>query len=225
MFGKVIKSVSIPGYGGVFIFELPETIRIIEDGVEREVPTDELRRRFPGLLTIPSPYSGLCQPSGSMSHQSDSDSLVNHVGRKGGELPSEQKVPIDDRSLNGNSGVERTLGVREVAAILGCSPRTVHALCSSGRLTFHWVGKKRGFRPGDLEEYWERERVAQRKRTGPRKSVDDLDEDAVRSTSRTTLDEKKKGGQTSDSAPKAKASIEVSKASRLRQLRAEMRKW
>jgi excisionase family DNA binding protein len=226
MFGKIIKNVTIPGYGGVSVFELPETIMIIEDGVEREVPTEELRRLFPGLLTFPSPYSGPYRGPCSMSHRLDSsDNLIEgHCEKSEGSNDATIDQRSVSRSATENSRIERSIDVKEAADILGCSTRTVHALCTRGQLSFHWVGNKRGFRPDDLKDYWGQGRIAPKKRTGPRKSVDDLDGDAVRCALRTTLD-KKKGGQTSEGAPITEISSEVSKASRLRKLRAEMRKW
>ena len=51
-------------------------------------------------------------------------------------------------------GPKPDIKVATVAKILGCSPKTVHRLCNEGRLSFHWVGKRRKFRITDLEEFW-----------------------------------------------------------------------
>jgi excisionase family DNA binding protein len=52
-----------------------------------------------------------------------------------------------------------SLNVRKTARILGCCTKTVVKLCEAGELRFHWVGKKRMFRPEDLESFWHRKRI------------------------------------------------------------------
>ena len=57
------------------------------------------------------------------------------------------------------TGIGRSLDVREVAKLLGCSAKTVHRLCDEGQLNSHWVGNRRMFRNEDILEFWEAQKI------------------------------------------------------------------
>jgi excisionase family DNA binding protein len=131
------KTIIIPGYGFKAFYEASDTAIEIDDTGERQVPISGVWDEF---------CSGL---SASIAAKK-----------------SESKVVAESEPIRGQSAVGdketrigRSLDVREVAKLLGCSVKTVHNLCDKGQLNSHWVGNRRMFRHEDVLEFWEAQKI------------------------------------------------------------------
>jgi excisionase family DNA binding protein len=226
--GKPVKTFIVPGIGGVTLFEAPETLTVIEDGLATEMPTDEVRRRLPSLFTIPTapygyppfavpscvspaPPAPECAAGGPVdpSQPAEKTSASEHRRDVGSPATDGVADTCSDpsRSLVNSSDsfapdLPRTLGVRETAKILGCGTKTVHRLCNAGRLVFHWLGNRRRFRPENLLDFWETEQISKKEKARLRNAVDGPLRTGVHSASR-VVSVHGKGGVRQSSDPKS----------------------
>ena len=196
--GPYRKTIIIPGYGFKVFLEAPTQSIVIDEDGERQVLTSEVWDEF---------------HNGSPHYSA----VAKEPARKG--AGSEQ--PVSERPSSGGEthGMTSSLSVRQAAAVLGCSKKTVHALCDKGQLHCHWVGKRRMLRHEDIVEFREA-----RQRDGTRDSRTPVDGQKgsriLSARSRTYAKREKGGAKESNIGKDNRTETEI-----LASIRERMREW